>query len=99
MTFSAVLVLGWLGLAPSQAPADAPVPTTPSASIPPSPAVAPTDAPPPPPPAPGAKAPTFTFTLLGKSECIAPCTHGDAKAEDGKAEVSAEDNQVKAVLT
>src|SRR4051794_10784777 len=110
MTFSAMLVLGCLGLAPSQPPDAAPTPPpTPSATVPPAPtapAVTTEEPPPPPPPPPtgapqpaaAAKAPTYTFTLLGKSECIVPCTHGDAKAEDGKAEVTAEDNQVKAVL-
>src|SRR5262245_8580031 len=107
MTFSTMLVLGCLGLTPAQQPDGAAIAPTPSAAVPPAPtaptAPTPTEAPvpPPAPSQPGATkaAPTFTFTLLGKSECIMPGTHGDAKAEDGKAEVTTEANQLKAVLT
>src|SRR4051812_13998352 len=109
MTLSALLVLGWLSLTPTQQPDGPLLPTTPSATVPPAAPTAPAAAPAPAPaPAPDAapaqsaakeSAPVYTFKLLDKSECIVPCTHGDAKAEDGKAEVTTEDNQVKAVLT
>jgi len=37
--------------------------------------------------------------LAGKNESITPYTHGDAKAEDGKAEITTEDNSLKTVIT
>jgi len=44
-------------------------------------------------------APKYEFTVGDKSENIVPCTHGDAKVEEGKVEVTTEDNTLKAVLT
>ncbi|AGA30196.1 hypothetical protein [Singulisphaera acidiphila] len=100
MTFSALLALGWLGLAPAPPELAPPPPAlTPAAVAVPAPSDA-NDAVPSPPSTDSeaeAKAPTFTFTLGGKCENIAPSTHGDAKG-DGKVEVEAGDNQVKAVL-
>ncbi|SIO01646.1 hypothetical protein SAMN05444166_2050 [Singulisphaera sp. GP187] len=113
MTFSAMLALGWLGLAPAQPelapPPPAPTPAAAAASLAPRPVAVPepsssaNDAVPSPAPAESAnpakesKAPIFTFTLGGKCENITPSTHGDAKG-DGKVDVEAGDNQVKAVL-
>ncbi|WP_422931099.1 hypothetical protein [Singulisphaera sp. PoT] len=150
MTFSALLVLGWLGLAqdPADAPpppptvpaaAEAPAPPNPTAPTaeepppaptvppaaptvpppgaevpPPVPTLTPTPAVPVPVPAPAGEAapapagqatgqivppPTFEFTLGGKNESIAPGTQGDAKAEDGKAEITTEANTLKTVVT
>ncbi len=115
MTLSAMLVLGWLGLAPAQPDLAPPVPPTPSA-VPGQPATMPVVPPPPsltapspeaptptPTPAPDnatpAGTPTYTFTLGPKCETISPCFHCSAKAADGKAEFTAEDNQLKTVLT
>src|SRR4051812_605588 len=94
MTLSALLVLGWLGLAPEPPGAvPPPPPATPSTQPVPVPA-------PPAQPASPATPPRFAFTLGAKSEAIAPCTDGaSAKAEDGKAESTAEDNLMKTVLT
>ncbi len=84
-------------------PADAaPAPKTPAPTTP-APAV-PTFAPAQPVPAPDASAqtgpaPKFEFTLGGKNEAIAPYTHGEAKAADGKFEITPEDNTLKTVIT
>ncbi|WP_406700740.1 hypothetical protein V5E97_18280 [Singulisphaera sp. Ch08] len=102
MTFSALLALGWLGLAPAPPELAPPPPAPASAVAVPTPTSVHDSVPSPPPvgsakPEAEAPAPTFTFTLGGKCENITPLTHGDAKG-DGKVEVEAGDNQVKAVL-
>jgi hypothetical protein len=75
--------------APAAAPAPPEVPTTPPAPTAPAAPAAPATATP----------PKFIFTLGQKCEGIGPCTHHAAKVEEGKAEVTAEDNLVKVVLT
>ncbi len=44
-------------------------------------------------------APKYEFKLGNKCESIVPCTHGDAKVEEGKVETTTEDNTLKTVLT
>lgn len=103
MTFSALLALGWLGLAPAQPelapPPPVPSPTTIAVPVPPTgdDAVPSPERAEPAAPAAESKAPKFTITLGGKCENITPATHGDAKG-DGKVDVETGDNQVKAVL-
>ncbi|MDR3637418.1 MAG: hypothetical protein P4L84_26680 [Isosphaeraceae bacterium] len=83
----------------------APTPPTPPAFVPPPP---PTTAPatpvPAPTPAPAAPAPAasasgFEFVLGGAQNGVAPYTHGSAKTEEGKIDVTTEPNVLKLVLT
>jgi hypothetical protein len=114
MLFSALLVLGGLGLAPQTPSPAVPPPPPPPPVVQPAPAApAPTVPPPPPPPvqatpavavpAPGPKVkgepPKFAFTLGNKSENIVPCKHGSAATDEGKVEITPEDNVLKTVLT
>lgn len=108
MTFSALLALGWLGLAPTPTqPAPPTLPTSAPVAVPAPSIAAATDgdvaAPPSAPPEESkksdkdAKAPVYTFTLGGKCDRLTPFKHGDAKG-DGKVEVEAGDNELKSVL-
>lgn len=101
-----VLGLGLISSAAAQAPTPPlPVPAPPSTTVPPTPApVPPPPAPATPPgamptPAPGDTAPPFTFSLGAASNAVQPFTHGDAKTEEGKIDVSTEGNTLKVVMT
>lgn len=94
MTLSALLVLGGLGLAPQSAEVVAPpvlAQTNPAPQAVPAPSPSPAGQTGPP--------PKYVFTLGGKNEAIAPCKHGAAAAEDGKVEITPEDNTLKTVIT
>lgn len=116
MTFSALLVLGGLGLAPG-APGAAVAPPLPVPVAQPQPLRVATNPAAQPQPlriatngddtsASGQKAeeksgppPKYEFAPGGKNESIVPCTHGDAKVEDGKVEITPDDNSLKTVIT
>jgi len=108
MTFSALLALGWLGLAPTPTePAPPSLPRSVPVAVPAPASAAATDtatvATPPAPaeeskkPAEDAKAPTYTFTLGEKCEHLTPFKHGAAEG-DGKIAVEAGDNELKSIL-
>lgn len=100
MSMSALLVLGWLSASPVGTPeAPRPLPARAIAVATPAQADSGTAAPAEEKGKEKEKAPKFEFTLGGKSESIVPYTHGDAKVEEGKIEITPEDNTLKAVLT
>jgi hypothetical protein len=94
--------------APAPASANPSPPLPPTFVPPPPPTTAPTPAPTPAPeaapapaaPAPAAaKAPAFEFTLGAAQNGVGPYTHGSAKTEEGKIDVSTEPNVLKLVMT
>src|SRR3954451_18255638 len=88
-----------------------PAPVVPTPTVPPAPVVPPTTATEPAPaPEPAAaepateepespEGPTFEFGLRGEDKCIAPYTHGDAKTEEGKIEVTPDKNTLTVTIT
>jgi hypothetical protein len=72
--------------APAQAPAPPPAPEPPPAATAP-------EAPPAP------AGPSFEFGLRGEQKCITPFTHGDAKTEEGKIEVTPDKSTLTITLT
>ena len=111
MRFFAAIVLG-LGMtsaAAAQAPTPPIPPPTPGATVPPVPPAPATTAPIPvapappaaatPTPAPADAAPPFSFSLGSASNAVQPYTHGDAKTEEGKIDVTTEANTLKVVMT
>jgi hypothetical protein len=47
----------------------------------------------------GGKGNGYTFTLGAVTNCVTPFTHGDAKTEEGKIDVTTENNVLKVVMT
>ena len=85
------------------------VPTAPEAPAPPTTATEPGDVPPPPVPPAADDAtsgqaekdtgPVFEFGLRGEQKCIAPYTHGDAKTEEGKIDVTPDKDTLTVTAT
>jgi hypothetical protein len=113
MRIRAAIVLGlcWAATAmaaqPPTPPLPPPDPTAPVAT--PAPAPTPPPAPPrtndaPPPPTTTAEpsnqnGPTYEFTLGNVSNVVSPFTHGDAKTEEGKIDVTTEPNVLKVAMS